>query len=299
MQKSAGIAAAVCSAVLVSLTVYADPAGTVFDKNEIESLPISNRDIRDISRLEPDVAESDRSFESGSLSLSGLRGEGGVFPTAGILGKDELSADYSVYFFDNDTDVVNNNFEISFGLSDSVEIGLAGNVTRVDTKFQDDTYYATGPALKWSPIATEVYQLTVGGAVRFGDAELERNQMLFTGSYRLYEGDANDWVIRAVTLHAGMMQEWFDDGDVPDGESDSLRGFASIALAFANNWKAVFEAGTKDNDFDENNPYSLALAVPATIQFKSEAIELEVVPSIVEDGSGTGPSIQMAIRIRR
>ena len=285
-------------AVLLSSAVLAETPVTVIDAKDFEDLPASNRNVNEISRLGPVVTTRDNSFESGTISLRGLRGEGGVFPTASIVDKNVLAADYSVYFFDNDTEDVNNNFEISFGLSEHVEVGLAGNVRLVDTALQDDTFYATGPALKWRPIHSEVYQLTVGGAVRFGDSEEERNQLLFAGSYRLYEGDGS-WSVRSVTLNAGMLQEWFDDRDIPGAETDSMHGFASIALGFVNDWKAVFEAGTRDDDMDEDIPYSVALSVPAKLGYKSDAIELEVVPSIVEDGRGAGPSIQLSISIRR
>ena len=199
---------------------------------------------------------AEENYEGGKGLLT-LEGPSGMFlnPTSATMPEGFGTLQYCVFFPENKTDVVGHGMMGSYGLSDALEVGAAGNY--VDLRKAGDELTGAGPFVRCrllKDVAGGQPQLSVGAYSRFGDDALHKIG-LFSAAYKRLPIDENG-PLKAVGFHAGVKHLWLDS-DLP--EDTTLAGYGGAELQLPLRCYLVGEVTSKDDDFNTHTPYAYGL----------------------------------------
>jgi hypothetical protein len=220
-------------------------------------------------------------YESGRGLLT-LEGPSGLFinPTSATLPKDFGTLQYCVLFPENETDVVGHGLMASYGFTDALEVGAAGNY--IDLRDAGDELASGGPLARYRLTKDQpggMPQISVGAYSRIiGDDELEKVGAFVAAYKRLPISD--DGVVRAVGFHVGAKNLWVDDEFNPDDETASAYAGAELQLPLR--IYVIGEIQTRDDDFQEETPYAFG------VQWRASGIAMSAAG--IQNGTFDEPS---------
>jgi hypothetical protein len=201
-------------------------------------------------------AFAQENYEGGKGLLT-LEGPSGMFinPTSATMPAGYSTLQYCVFFPNNETDVVGHGLMGSYGITDALEIGAAGNY--VDLRAAGDELTGGGPFARFRLRKDEaggLPQVSVGAYSRLGDDALHKIGA-FSAAYKRLP-IAEDGPVKAVGLHAGVKHLWLDS-DLP--EDTSLTGYGGVEVQLPLRCYAVGEVSTKDDDQHKHTPYAYGI----------------------------------------
>ena len=198
---------------------------------------------------------ADGGYEGGR-GLITLEGPSGLFinPTSATLPKDAYTAQYCVFFPDNQSSLVGHGIYAGFGATDDLEMGAIANV--IDLPDSSSHLEGAGPYIRYRLRKDDgVYpQLALGGYSRIGDEALTKYG-IFAAAYKRVPLQEEGY-LRALGFHAGIRQLWFDD-DV--AEDNTWAGYLGGEIQFPLRIYAVTEVTSRDSDVAKHIPYSVGL----------------------------------------
>lgn len=204
----------------------------------------------------------------GGKGLITLEGPSGMFinPTSATMPEGYGTLQYCLFFPNNKTDVVGHGLMGSYGVTDAVEVGAAGNY--VDLRQAGDELVGGGPfaRVRLSKDEGGLPQMSLGAYSRFGDEELEK-VALFAAAYKRVplEGDTG---IKSLGFHAGAKQLFLNEDTNPVDDSFSVYGGVEVELPLS--LYALAEVTSKDDDLNAHTPYSFG------IQWRAAGIAMSV-----------------------
>lgn len=211
------------------------------------------------------LAGAQEDYEAGRGLLT-LEGPSGMFinPTSATLPKDAATLQYCIFFPDNRTDVIGQGLMGSYGFTDEFEVGVQSTLVLVDG---GKDRVAAGPLARYRLSKDEgaMPQVSVGAYSRLGDRVLNKGTLFVAGYKRLPVSE--DGMVRALGVHAGARQTWFDDDAAV---SDSAAGYGGLEVQFPLRLYAVGEVTTKDDDLNRRTPYAYG------VQWRAAGIAMSV-----------------------
>lgn len=199
-----------------------------------------------------------RAEETRLPGLITYEGPAGLFinPTSSTLPRGSLTAQYCFLVYDQrDRTVMWHQGMAAYGITDWLEVGAIGVVESFDSS--NHTIAAGGPLLRLRvlPEGGLLPELSVGGFLREGNDLLTRRTVFAAASRRFPIAD--DGIVRALRLHAGVRQFW-QDGRVNEGDASIL--FVGAELELPNGVFLVGEVSTKDDVF-RRTPFAVGIQV--------------------------------------
>ena len=222
----------------------------------------------------------DAPYEAGR-GLITLEGPSGMFinPTSATLPKGAYTAQYCLFFPNQDTDVVGHGMMASYGITDWLEVGAVGNL--VDLNAGVDREVAVGgPMVRVRLLKDESWwpQFSVGAYAKWGTPALNQIAAFAAAYKRLPISETGP--VRSFALHAGIRQTWFDDSAI---ESDSFNGYFGAEIQLPYRLYLVGELSTKGDQRNGRRPKSNPYAWGA--QWRLGGVNLSVA-AIDQDGTG-------------
>jgi hypothetical protein len=205
--------------------------------------------------LPASLALAQEGYEGGKGLLT-LEGPSGMFinPTSATMPAGFGTGQYCVFFPNNRTTVVGHGLMGSYGLTDSLEVGAAGNY--IDKPGED--ILGGGPFVRWRLRQDEaggLPQVSLGGYTRVTDDIFpdggEGKGTVFLAAYKRLP-IAPEGFVQAVGFHAGARQSWLDS----EGEDSLLAGYGGVEVQLPLRCYVVGEVTTKDDDFNAHTPYA-------------------------------------------
>ena len=190
-------------------------------------------------------------YEAGR-GLITLEGPSGMFinPTSATLPKNAYTAQYCIFFPNQDTDVVGHGMMASYGITDWLEVGAQGNLIDLNAGV-DRELAAGGPLVRIRLLKDESWwpQFSVGAYLKWGSHAL--NQFAaFAAAYKRIPISETGFV-RSVGFHAGFRGTWFD-GDLP--QEESYNGYFGTEVQLPYRVYLVGELSTKGETRAGNRP---------------------------------------------
>jgi len=220
------------------------------------------------------LAHAQEVYEGGK-GLITLEGPSGMFinPTSGTMPEGYGTAQYCLFFPNNETDVVGHGLMGSYGVTDAVEIGASGNY--VDLRAAGDELTGGGPfaRVRLAKDDGTIPQVSVGAYSRFGDDALEKIG-IFAAAYKRLP-ISEDGAVKAVGLHAGVKQLYLDDKANP--VDDTFSGYAGVEVQLPMRVYAVGEVTSKDDDLNTRTPYAYG------VQWRAAGIAMSL--AMIQDGN--------------
>ena len=212
-----------------------------------------------------DAPAASEGYEGGR-GLITLEGPSGMFinPTSGTLPKKAATAQYCVFFPDNETDVVGHGLFAGYGVRDDIEVGAIGNYVDID---KGSSLSAGGPYARWRILKDEgqAPQVTLGGYSRLGEDALDKLGAFLAAYKRIPLSE--DGAVRSVGVHVGMKQLWlgkdFSDDDI-------FSAYGGVEVQFPLRLYLVGEAQTQDTDTQTNVPYAVG------VQWRAPGIAMSI-----------------------
>ncbi|MFT5497544.1 MAG: hypothetical protein ACI9TH_002951 [Kiritimatiellia bacterium] len=200
------------------------------------------------------AADEDGVYEGGRGLIS-LEGPTGLFinPTSGTLPADMGTAQYCIFFPENETDVLGHGLIGAYGVSDSIEIGAQATYLQFDAADKDDLS-AVGPfaRVRLMTDSDNTPEVSVGGYSRFGDEAIQKYGAFLAASKRVGLGNET---VRSLGLHAGVRNVWFEQGAV----DDSLAVYGGVEVELPLRLYAVGEITSEDDDINAEMPYAYGI----------------------------------------
>ena len=222
----------------------------------------------------------DAPYEAGR-GLITLEGPSGMFinPTSATLPQGAYTAQYCLFFPNQDTDIVGHGLMMSYGIKDWLEVGLNGNL--VDLNAGVDRELAVGgPLVRVRLLKDESWwpQLSVGAYAKWGSHPLNQIAAFAAAYKRLPISETGP--LRSIGLHAGIRETWFDSESIQD---DSFIGYWGVEVQLPYRVYLVGELSTKGETRNGNRPKSNPYAWGA--QWRLGGVNLSVA-AIDQDGTG-------------
>ena len=222
----------------------------------------------------------DEPYEAGR-GLITLEGPSGMFinPTSATLPKGAYTAQYCIFFPNQDTDVVGHGLMASYGITDWLEVGAVGNLIDLNAGVSREVAVG-GPMVRVRLLKDESWwpQISVGAYAKWGTPALNQIAAFAAAYKRVPISDSGP--VRSIGFHAGMRETWFDDSVV---QSDSFNGYFGAEIQLPYRLYLVGELSTKGEQRNGRRPKSNPYAWGA--QWRLGGVNLSVA-AIDQDGTG-------------
>ena len=219
-------------------------------------------------------------YEAGR-GLITLEGPSGMFinPTSATLPKGAYTAQYCLFFPNQDTDVVGHGLMASYGITDWLEVGAVGNLIDLNAGVSREVAVG-GPMVRVRLLKDESWwpQISVGAYAKWGTPALNQIAAFAAAYKRIPISETGP--VRSIGFHAGMRETWFDDSVI---QSDSFNGYFGAEVQLPYRLYLVGELSTKGETRNGRRPKSNPYAWGA--QWRLGGVNLSVA-AIDQDGTG-------------
>ncbi len=231
--------------------------------------------VSDKKTMLPDVP-----YEAGR-GLITLEGPSGMFinPTSATLPKGAYTAQYCLFFPNQDTDVVGHGLMASYGITDWLEVGAVGNLIDLNAGVSREVAVG-GPMVRVRLLKDESWwpQISVGAYAKWGTPALNQIAAFAAAYKRIPISETGP--VRSLGFHAGVRETWFDDSVI---QSDSFNGYFGAEIQLPYRLYLVGELSTKGEQRNGRRPKSNPYAWGA--QWRLGGVNLSVA-AIDQDGTG-------------
>lgn len=219
-------------------------------------------------------------YEAGR-GLITLEGPSGMFinPTSATLPKGAYTAQYCIFFPNQDTDIVGHGMMASYGITDWLEVGATGNLVDLNAGV-DRELIVGGPLVRVRLLKDESWwpQLSVGAYAKWGSHALNQIAAFAAAYKRIPISESGP--LRSIGFHAGIRETWFDSDA---SNSDSTNGYFGAELQLPYRVYLVGELSTKGETRAGNRPKSNPYAWG--VQWRLGGVNLSAA-ALDQDGTG-------------